>query len=90
MHKHLATAIPTPIHKGLMRFRLSGTDLWIHDHTRDRPQRICTFCGTNHSWPHGRLEDEVHLLLDSPFYYEIRKWYPALFNQSSANMNEPE
>jgi hypothetical protein len=82
MHKHLGTAIQPPIHKGLMRFRPSCTDLWIHDHTRDIPQRICTF-----SWPHGRLEDELHLLFECPVYYEIIKWYPTLFNQSYANMN---
>jgi hypothetical protein len=54
MHKHLATAIPTPVHKGLMRFRLRCIDLRIHEHTRDRPQRICTFCGINHAL--GRME----------------------------------
>jgi hypothetical protein len=87
MHKHLATAIPTPIHKGLMRFKLSCIDLQIHDHTRDRPRRICTFCGTNRSWPHGRLKDELHLVIECPVYDKIRKWYPALFNHSYDNMN---
>jgi hypothetical protein len=63
MKKNLATAIPTPIHKGLMRFRLSCTDLWIHDPTREILQRICTFYGTsNRSWPYGRLEDELQLV----------------------------
>jgi hypothetical protein len=88
MHKHLATAIPTLIHKGLMRFRLSCTDLRIHDHTIDRPQRICTVCGANRSWPHGRLEDELHLVFECPVYDEIRKWYPALFKPSCVNMND--
>mgnify|MGYP000119920003 FL=1 len=88
MHKHLANAIPTPVHKGLMRFRLNGTDLRIHNHTIDRPKRICTLCGSNRSWPHGRLEDELHLVFECPFYDEIRKWYPALFKQSCANMND--
>jgi hypothetical protein len=88
MHQHLATAIPTPYHKGLMRSRLSCSDLRIHDHTRDRPQRICTFCGTNRSWPHGRLEDELYLVLECPIYDEIIKWYPALFNPLYANIND--
>jgi hypothetical protein len=79
MHKHLATDIPNPVHKGLMRFRLSCRDLRIHNHTIDRPQLICTFCGTNRSWPHGRLEDELHLIFECPVYDEIRKLYPALF-----------
>jgi hypothetical protein len=88
MHKHRATAIPIPVHKGLLRFRLSCTVLRIHDDTIDRPQRICTFCGTNRSWPHGRLEDKLHIVFECPVYDEIRKWYPALYKQSCANMTD--
>jgi hypothetical protein len=87
MHKHLATDIPTPVHKGLFRFRLRCAGLRIHDHTIDRPQSICNFCDTYRSWPHGRSEDELHLVFECPVYDKIRKWYPALFKQSCVNMN---
>jgi hypothetical protein len=46
-----------------------------------------SFQGTNRFWLHERLEDELHLLFECPVYDEIRKWYPALFKQSCANMN---
>ena len=71
-----------------MIFRLSCTDLRIHDHTIDRPQRICTLCGSNGSWPRGRLEDELHIVFECSVYDEIRQWYPALFKQSCVNMND--
>jgi hypothetical protein len=62
-HRHIIR----PALKGLMRFRLTCTDLRIHNHTIDKPQRICTFCGTNRSWPQGRLENELHLVFNAQF-----------------------
>jgi hypothetical protein len=71
-----------------VRYIVHCTDLRIHNNTIDRPKRICTLCGTNRSWPHRRLEDELHLVFECPFYNEIRKRYPALFKESCANMND--
>ena len=57
MHRHLAEALPSHVHRKLMQFRLNCTDLRVHDHvsTRDRSQRLCTLCGE-------QIEDERHII----------------------------
>ena len=60
----------------LVRFIVGSTDLRVYEHTRPRTprsERICLLCGS------GRVEDELHVLLECRLYDPLRSneyWSP--------------
>jgi hypothetical protein len=78
---HLSTLIPWNERRSLMTFRV-GAWCFIEvnkdrvsrlGHRRTRGQRHCPLCTM------GRVEDEYHVLMECPYYDDVRSRHTALF-----------
>jgi hypothetical protein len=66
--RHLRFSAPEHYIRTLLQFRMSNTDLRVHDwHIPLRRNRTCRFCTL------GGLEDEMHVIFECPAYANLRQ-----------------